>query len=349
MYIRATANISPQLSFNQLLKQPALYNGNRLTCIEPDYTRLIDAKMIRRMSRIIKMGTAAALECLNGSGIKMPGAVITGTAYGCLADTELFLAKMIENREELLTPTSFIQSTHNTVGAQIALMLKCHHYNNTFVHRGFSFENALQDAISYMGDEQIANVLVGAVDEITDSSHAILSRFGLYKSNITSNLNLFNTLSKGTIAGEGAAFFLLNHERSENDYAELKALHTLYKPESMDQVKDNIRSFLSALSKNIDDIDLVITGANGDWKNDRIYREFQNSLFANKTTLRYKMLCGEYPTSSAFALWLASNILKEGIIPNVLLEQQPTGKLENILIYNHYQGLHHSLYLLSAC
>ena len=349
MYIRATANISPQLSFNQLLEQPAVYNGNRLTCIEPDYTRLIDAKMIRRMSRIIKMGTAAALECLNGSGLKMPGAIITGTAYGCLADTELFLAKMIENKEELLTPTSFIQSTHNTVGAQIALMLKCHHYNNTFVHRGFSFENALQDAVSYMEDEQTDHVLVGAVDEITDSSHTILSRFGLYKSHIASNLDLFHTSSKGTIAGEGAAFFLLSHERSDDDYAELKALHTLYKPNHVDQVKDTIRSFLSTQSMNIGDIDLVITGANGDWENDRIYGELQDSLFANKTTLRYKMLCGEYPTSSAFALWLASSILKEGIVPRVLLGQLPTGNLRNILIYNHYQGIHHSLYLLSAC
>jgi len=349
MYIRATANISPQLSFSQLLERPAQYYGNRLTCVEPDYTRMIDAKMIRRMSRIIKMGTASALDCLRGSGVKMPGAIITGTAYGCLADTELFLAKMIENKEELLTPTSFIQSTHNTVGAQIALMLKCHHYNNTFVHRGFSFENALQDAISYMKDEQIDNVLVGAADEITDSSHAILSRFGLYKSNNTSNLELFKSSSKGTIAGEGAAFFLLSDQRSGSDYAELKALHTLYKPANFDQVKDTIRSFLSTQSLHIDDIDLVITGANGDWKNDGIYRDFQESLFANKTTVRYKMLCGEYPTSSAFALWLASSILKDDIIPDILLEQQPAGNLRNILIYNHYQGIHHSLYLLSAC
>ena len=98
------------------------------------------------MSRIIKMGVRR-MECLKEAGVENPGAIITGTAYGCLADTESFLTKMVENKEELLTPTAFIQSTHNTVGAQIALMLKCHNYNNTFVHRGFSFENALLDAI----------------------------------------------------------------------------------------------------------------------------------------------------------------------------------------------------------
>ncbi|MES1220260.1 MAG: beta-ketoacyl synthase, partial [Bacteroidota bacterium] len=64
MYIRTIGNISPQLSFSQILEQPAVYTANRLACIEPDYAKLIDPKMIRRMSRIIKIGVAAAMECL---------------------------------------------------------------------------------------------------------------------------------------------------------------------------------------------------------------------------------------------------------------------------------------------
>ncbi len=47
----------------------------------------------------------------------MPGAIITGTALGCLEDTVTFLTRMIELNEELLPPTAFIQSTHNTVAA----------------------------------------------------------------------------------------------------------------------------------------------------------------------------------------------------------------------------------------
>ncbi len=74
MYIRATAGISPQPSFERLLTDPVAYPGNRLRCVEPDYTARIDAKMIRRMSRIIKMGVAAALDCLEIAGIEMPGA-----------------------------------------------------------------------------------------------------------------------------------------------------------------------------------------------------------------------------------------------------------------------------------
>jgi 3-oxoacyl-[acyl-carrier-protein] synthase II len=345
MYIRATGNISPQLSFSQLLKEPAVYTSNRLTCIEPDYSKILDPKLIRRMSHIIKMGVAAALECLKESGIENPDAIITGTAYGCLADTESFLTKLVANKEELLTPTAFIQSTHNTVGAQIALMLKCHNYNNTFVHRGFSFENALLDAITLIMDKEASNVLVGGVDEITNAGHAILSRFGLYKNNPVNSGDILTTPSRGTIAGEGAAFFLLSEQSSGNDYAELNAIHTLYKPSNTGEIEKAIFSFLNEQSFNIDDIDLIIQGKNGDTTNDAVYAALDDSLFSHKPIVDYKQFCGEYPTSSAFALWLAANGLKTGQMPGVPIDKRP----ETILIYNHYQGIHHSLYLLSAC
>lgn len=345
MYIRSTGMISPQSSFSELLNGPVVYSGNRLTCIEPDYSKILDPKLIRRMSHIIKMGVAAAMECLKEADVNNPDAIITGTAYGCLADTESFLTKMVENKEELLTPTAFIQSTHNTVGAQIALMLKCHNYNNTFVHRGFSFENSLLDAISLIGDGEASNVLVGGVDEITSISYSILNRFGLYKRNAISSASILQSNSKGTIAGEGAAFFLLTDQPSEQGYAELNAVRTFYRPSGIDEVKRNILSFVNDQSFNIDDIDVVICGRNGDVKNDSVYSELEQSLFSGKTIVSYKHLCGEYPTSSAFALWLAANSLKTGQVPGATVNKRP----ESILIYNHYQNIHHSIYLLSAC
>src|SRR6185369_6984851 len=159
-----------------------------------DYKAFIDVRQIRRMSRIIKMGVAAAMECLGEAGIEVPDAIVTGTAYGCLEDTGIFLSKMVEQREELLAPTAFIQSTHNTVGAQIALMLHCNGYNNVFVHRGFSFESALLDAMLLLNEQEADNILVGGIDETTTTSHTIMSRFGLYKREPLSNLKLFQAL-----------------------------------------------------------------------------------------------------------------------------------------------------------
>lgn len=351
VYIQATANISPQKTFGRVpfLTEPVEYTSIRLKSIEPDYTVFIDAKSLRRMSRIIKMGVAAAMECLQEAGEKNPGAIITGTAFGCLEDTGIFLTGIVEQNEEMLQPTPFIQSTHNTVGAQIALMLKCHGYNNTFVHRGFSFESALLDAFMLLDESEIPNVLVGSVDEITDISHAILTRFGLYKRFPCSNLSLFSSASKGSIAGEGAAFFLLTSQPSANVYAQLEGISTFYKPVDFLETEQHISSFLSSRQINIDDIDLVITGRNGDMKDDTIYNQLENTIFKNKDLINYKHLCGEYSTSTSFALWLAANIIKTATVPSITGYEKLKGdKIKRILVYNHYHIIHHSLVLVSA-
>jgi 3-oxoacyl-[acyl-carrier-protein] synthase II len=350
-YIRSTGNISPQKTFGpaSFLTDPVENIDNRLTCIEPDYKGIIDVKLIRRMSRIIKMGVAAAMECLHKTGIAVPNAIITGTAYGCLEDTGVFLTKMVEHNEELLTPTAFIQSTHNTIGAQIALMLQCHNYNNAFVHRGFSFESALLDGMLLLLEKEADNVLVGGIDEITNISHTILTRMDLYKREPISNFDLYKANSKGTIAGEGAAFFLLATDASANDEAVLDGITTFYKPKNIEETEQHILSFLKAQSINIDDIDLIITGKNGDIKNDVIYAELQRSIFKTGTLVNYKHLCGEYPTATSFALWLAVAILKTATVPVIVSDTIATNKLKKILIYNHYQNIHHSLMLVSAC
>lgn len=352
MYINATGNISPQKTFGHqpLPGDLVAYTGNRLAAIEPDYKEFIDPKQIRRMSRIIRMGVAAAMECLQEAGVKMPDAIVTGTAYGCLEDTNSFLSKMVEFNEELLTPTAFIQSTHNTIGAQIGLMLQCNNYNNAFVHRGFSFESALLDGMMLLSENEAANVLVGAIDEITNTSHAILNRLGLYKQGEFSSLDIYKTKSKGTIAGEGAAFFLLANETSGKDYAKLEGLHTFYKPNGIAEIEAQISSFLHRQAAGTSEIDLIILGKNGDVAEDAVYEQLENSVFKNINVINYKWLCGEYPTASAFAMWLAVTILKSGKVPAALNYSSPSlKKIKRILIYNHYLGMHHSLSLLSAC
>ncbi len=349
IYIRSTAAISPQETFGQVsyLANPVTYNGNFLKAIEPAYQDILDPKLTRRMSRIIRMGVAAAIMCLRESGITNPGAIVTGTAYGCIEDTRIFLSSLIQQDEQMLSPTAFIQSTHNTVAAQIALMLKCNEYNNTFVHRGFSFESALLDGMMLLEEGETSNVLVGGLDEITDVSFAILNRFGLYKNEPVSNLALFQSNSAGTIGGEGAAFFLLSSEPFGSGYAELEGLTTFYKPASETDIAKNIMEFISARSLSMEDIDLVITGRNGDKNNDEVYDCLQKDIFSNTAAINYKHLCGEYPTAVSFAMWFAAKILHTGQLPPAA-GYSVDKQIKRILIYNNYFGIHHSLILLSA-
>ena len=350
VYIRSSACISAQHTFRNenFLTEAVEYHGTRLTPIEPDYKEFIDVKSLRRMSHIIKMGVAAARECLSKGNVEMPGAIITGTAYGCLEDTITFLTRIIDQNEEMLPPTAFIQSTHNTVAAQIALMLNCHAYNSTFVHKGISFESALQDAIMLLNEKETDNILVGGADELTDTSFTILTRLGSYKRQPVSNLDLYSTRSNGSTGGEGAAFFLLTDKPSENNLAELTAIRTIYKPGDLKDIEKRIVAFLAENSITIDDIDLVITGKNGDMRTDELYEGLNASIFKNKTLARYKHLCGEYPTSSAFALWLASNMIKNANVPVITLERGVATAPKRILIYNHYQKIHHAIMLVSA-
>jgi 3-oxoacyl-[acyl-carrier-protein] synthase II len=328
LYIRSTACISPQQSFGLPFPQPPVVTtGTRLTCIQPDYRLLLDPKLIRRMSRIIRMGAAAALSCLREAGIAVPDAIVTGTAYGCLEDTGLFLSSMIERNEEMLQPATFIQSTHNTVGAQIALLLQCMGYNNTIAHRGSSFETALLDASMLLADEEAATVLVGGVDEITDTSHRLMERFGLYRRRPVSNLELFTPRAKGTIAGEGAAFFLLTARPSGQDLARIDSVQT-------SRVPPDWRELLYSHGLDPADIELLITGDNGDEDGDRVYQQLRDSVFPGRPAETYKQLCGEYPTSTSFGLWVAAQRIRAG-----------AGR---VLLYNHYPGSYHTAFLLSS-
>lgn len=351
IYIRSAAAISPQPTFKQedLLAAPVSYNTNRLKAVEPDYKAYIDAKLSRRMSRIIRMGVAAAMQCLQDAGITMPEAIITGTAYGCLEDTGVFLTRIVEQQEEMLSPTAFIQSTHNTIGAQIALMLQCHNYNNTFTQRGHSFESALLDALLLLKEQEITQALVGSADELTDISFDILNRFGLYRPTVADSLSLLQTPAKGTIAGEGTAFFTLTTADDAANLAELEGLETFYQPTHITEVEQHIQSFLQGQQLAITDVDLLLLGSNGDAVNDAVYKQLQQSVFDSVPSAGYKHLCGEYPTATSFALWLAIQLISTRQMPQVISNQPLGSPAKRILIYNHNHFKYHSLLLVKAC
>jgi 3-oxoacyl-[acyl-carrier-protein] synthase II len=353
IFIRSTGNISPQPTFSLLSAAVRAEVGDldRMRSIEPEYSTLFDAKSIRRMSRIIRMGVASAMDCLKNANVQIPDAIITGTAYGCLEDTEVFLTKMVQNKEELLSPTSFIQSTHNTVGAQIALILQCHGYNNTFVNRGFSFEYALLDAILLLREDENNKVLVGGLDEITEISHTLLRRFGLYRNSRRLAQDSSGFGLRGSVAGEGAQFFLLTGAEDSRNICRLEGLHTLYKPATAKVIDEEARQFLSSFSLNPGDIDLVLSGRNGDLKNDAVYDHLSQTCFLNCPEIPFKHLCGQYPTASAFGLWLATYILKFRGLPSWFQGfSQGFAKIpRRVLVYHHYENIHHALILISVC
>jgi 3-oxoacyl-[acyl-carrier-protein] synthase II len=238
-------------------------------------------------------------------------------------------------RSHLLNPTPFINSTHNTIAGAISLAIKCHGYNATFTHRGFSFESALIDAMMIAEDNPGANILAGSFDEITANSYDITRRLGLWEN---------------TIPGEGVAFFMLSGKRQPNSMAQLNALHTFFNPEKEIEVEKEMHNFIKNAGLSMQDIDLVVMGLNGDPLTDSYYKHLTGSVLEGKSVAEFKHLCGEYDTASSFALWLAAQVIHKQQVPGwIRTNEFKPDKLKNILIYNHLRGVNHSFYLLSAC
>lgn len=343
MYINGIGVVSPIKSF--LETEINQVENSYLKSFEPNYKEQINPVLLRRMSRIIKMGVYSAKMCLADANVENPDAIITGTAMGCIEDTEKFLISMIENDEELLTPTSFIQSTHNTVSSQIALLIKCNAYNFTYVHRGYSFESSLFDAIMQFAENQIETALIGGIDEITDNHYRITSKNNWWKNNVSIR-DIFTSNTCGAIAGEGSSFILLDIKKNENTYCKLLGLKTFNSVESPD-LTSIVNEFLSSYKLSINEIDSIVIGKSGDNRFDESYNEFAD-LFDNVNITTFKNLCGEYYTVSAFATALAAFSIKNNSFPNASIFRRNNKKrIEKVLIYNNFQNANHSLILLS--
>lgn len=350
--IQASSVISPQHTYDASGFPQEIYEGvsNRLACIEPEYRNLINPLQLRRMPRILKMGLAAAQSCINKVNGISPDGIIVGTGLGCLDNLEKFLMEVLDNNEHVTSVLPFINSTHNAVAAQVALLLKNHNYNVTYCHRGFSFESALLDAMLLLEEGQSNNVLVGGIDECTNDFIHLHNYLGYWKEPIN-NLRLLTEKSPGTIAGEGSAFFMLSGmSRSAESQVTIEGIHTFITPASPKpgEIENEIASFLKGIHVDMAKTDGVLLGLSGDMRYDDTYYGLLNGCFSPDTGfMYYKHLCGEYYTSSAFALWLGSVLFRNSTVPDVIkLTGGNHAALKNLLIYNQIRNTEHSLIFL---
>ncbi|MBZ9729630.1 beta-ketoacyl synthase chain length factor [Salegentibacter sp. JZCK2] len=349
IYINGIGSISAQPGDVISWEAARLYHENIFPAISPNYKEFIKPMALRRMSQAIKMGITSAKIALNEAEIEIPEAIITGTGEGCKQDTEKFLENLLDQDEKLLTPTSFIQSTHNTIGGQIALNLGCKNYNVTYTQNSVSLETAFLDAqMQFSENPEINSVLVGGVDEISEKITSFRKLDGQLKPDPIKNTDLLKEDSTGTITSEGAHFFALSKEKKQNTYAEFQSvfMKNSIQPE---KINDEIEAFLKINKLDLAAVDTVILGINGDNRYDHYYKNPQEKLFKNTTQLAYKHLIGDFDTASGYAVYLAANILKSGEIPEILkLNKLECSVPKTILIYNQYLGRDHSLILLSA-
>ena len=132
----------------------------------------------RRMGKLLKAATLTSLTVLKEACVEIPDAIITATSNGMVENSEKFLEEMIENRESLLKPTLFMQSTHNTIGSSVAIRLCCHGYNITYCQGERSLEWGMKDAVRLIQSGRAETVLVGCHDESTSQFNDFRCRMG---------------------------------------------------------------------------------------------------------------------------------------------------------------------------
>ncbi len=347
MIIKDFLAISPQNTYNNThyLSDIKTYFGNKLLSIEPDYTGIIKLNLLRRMGKALRMGIGCGVPLLQKYGLV--DGIIIGTSEGGLEDCIKFLNQIVDYDEGTLTPTNFVQSTPNALSGYLALINGNNNYNITHVNKGLAFENALIDAKMLFEENKADILLVGGVEEISDYNFNIENSAEQFKKTECYSNELINSKTEGTVCGEGSVMFILNSQKTKGSIC-IEDIHTITYPEKK-EIKKIIKEFIGKNNLEIDNIDAVITGYNGNIKTDFRYDNIIDELFTKQTILTYKNLVGEYPTSSAFAVMMGHNLMTNNKIPDEISLRNNKKELNNILIYNHYKEAQHSLILLSKC
>ncbi|WP_340115058.1 beta-ketoacyl synthase chain length factor [Maribellus mangrovi] len=289
LYINGTGNISKLKDFEESCAE----------VFEPDYRELIAAPKLRRMSRIMKMNSYAALSAIKNTNTEAPEAINSATGYGCLSDTEKFLQTFLENKEQFSNPSAFINSTHNSLAGNLALLLGIKGQNFTFVHEQNSFENALIDAALGFEEGSFQNIMVGGADEKT---------------------SLVDTISEGLSCkpkGEGAAYLYISKVKTDSSFAVIRSINLDFKNTNLN---DFVFSILEENKLIHNDFDFLINGTS------LKLPDFSNQIMASGFT-------GDYPTVAALLVVWACEILKSQSIKFPVVEN---GTYQRILVINKY-------------
>ena len=336
MYIHQHTCISPQQKNGAVHPEEINITADgKLLATEPVLEGIPPA-MLRRMSKAVRMGIGTGLPLLKNNAAD---GIIIGTANGGMEDCIKFLNQIIDYDEGLLTPANFVQSTPNAIAGQLSQITKNRSYNATHVHSGLAFENALLDAQMLIGEHPGKSYLVGGVDEISSYNYNIDCHAGWY-SRTKTNEHLYTDKTPATIAGEGAAMFIIN-ANPVNALAQIKAVSIFHSTDPK-TVADRFKNFIAEWVP-VTDNTIFLSGENGDFRQKPLYESCEEVFGSAIPVARFKHVTGEYPTASSFALWLACHALKEqSLPPHFYKNEHNLSQVDRIIIYNQYQGKQHS-------
>jgi 3-oxoacyl-(acyl-carrier-protein) synthase len=375
IFVLSAKQISMQQPLSEeWIENPIMYEVPFTRSIDPNFKEYVSPIEARRMGRILKRALATSKEALKAAGCDTVDAIMTGTGFGCIENTEFFLDALSIEGEQLLKPTYFMQSTHNTISSLVAIQTKNYNYNATYAHKGISFESALHDAWLQFHLGKIGSALVGCHDEMTETFHSIMKKGGVMGQDdercgevavsvVLSNNPVSQVVEPVEIeirrsqTPSQSQSALRPFDGPQGPQAQgpqplcrLTGLKMLHQP-TMNNLMDAVTTMLQSADRSLADVDYILTGISGNHENDKAYLAESKTLFGDKPLLKYKHLFGENFTASGLGFYVAAQCLKAGKVPAHLFVNTSDisdKKPACIMLFNHSDGKDYTLTLLET-
>jgi 3-oxoacyl-[acyl-carrier-protein] synthase II len=168
-------------------------------------------RRIDRFSRLALLGAFQAMADADLGGVD-PNRIglVIGSGYGALTTTFKFLDSVLDDGDACASPTAFSNSVHNAAAAHISIQLKLTGPSLTLSQFDQSLVSGLISAQQWLAEKRVDAVLLGVVDEYCSVLGYCWERY--FGNQDTGLMNPLNFTRTSAVAGEGAAFFLLQSD-----------------------------------------------------------------------------------------------------------------------------------------
>ncbi|NTV52315.1 MAG: beta-ketoacyl synthase [Candidatus Firestonebacteria bacterium] len=258
----------------------------------------VPLRALRRIDRFSRLGLLGAYLALDDAGVLSEGrqeklGVIVATGYGATGITFAFEDTFIKDGDNCASPTYFANSVHNSVAANISILLGATGPSSTVTQFHLSVPSALQTAWLWLDEGRVDRVLFGAVDELSELiAYSFFRRYGLPPAG---EMNPLRLGEESAVIGEGAAFFLLSRKaESRGGYCLLESVET----------GRHLRSWSPASAE-----ELLIIGADGR----RALGAGYAALAADANLACFTSHYGSSPAGPALDLAAAALMLQNGL------------------------------------
>lgn len=257
-----------------------------------DLSPWLNAAAARRMSGPSKLAVAAATMALRDAGLEVVDAfadgtgVVMSTTFGPVDFTERLFTAIDGEGPESASPFLFTESVASAPAAQIAIQCHAKGPNVTVTQREAGPLIGLLQAAQEVREGRMSRALVGSVDEMTPLLHGLLDRFGALArtcDGVAESARPFDRARNGLVAGEGATVLVVEresdvHARGGHALARIRGGGRAFDPtasrvgwgDGVASLATGLGRALASASVRPDSVDLVVSGASGSWRGDRL-------------------------------------------------------------------------------